>query len=402
MSLGYVPHLRPGALLFTAIAWRHLLNGRAHQSSSVEDVYGHIGGRKRNIFGERVAYASRALFAGVVSPRDVLTSHTLFGVYSVALSHQLSEAWAKSLINGDRRYSGHPRQLGRIQYVTAGLQSCRTCFVRDMDEHGFPSWYVLHVLPPIHHCPYHGDLLITEIKGRVGRNMWEPRLPRGVPADGTTPRVIKVSDGYADYLRYWQYLFERRLAVLDGESWASLMDVVVDRIGSHQDAVREISTQITQLWQAPPEHIPLILGNHVQNDFVFKELHHQAVPSRVAQRLVMLTACARLGFYSLPQSSLEQLNMSLQPTSVEGSPKTKEWIIRQELIKAGYPLAMAGGLAAGEPIARVAALAGCSRNPVRSAIAVFSTPILEELRQLESWADNSWLAHELKKRSVHP
>lgn len=402
IRLGYVPYLRPGALIFTAIVWRHIFNGATSELRSLEEVYGHVGGRKRNLFGERVLFASKSLFGDSLSPKDVLSRHTLFGIYSRALPQQVADQWAKEIVDGERRGGAHTQIQVSVatkgfRFSTAGLRSCKTCVMQDVDEFGFPMWHLLHALPPIHHCPHHGDVLTTEIKGNIGGNMWKLRLPTGVSMEKQDQRFESASDGYAAYLRLWIDLFEGRLPIIAADSWANCMDRVAQRMGSTEKAIDELSKQLTQSWGSPPDRLPEMLGTHIQHDFVKNELEHRTAPSRIAQKLVILAACDSLGILPAAGDAPKQLNMPL-PGGQEGQLPPKEKLLRSALLPTGFPLAIASGLASGHSTLNVGRSASVHRHQVQRAIASIPDSTLEELSVLGSWPVDSWLPKEILRR----
>ena len=402
IPLGYVPYLRPGALIFTAIAWRHLLMGGISEKKSVEEVYGHIGGRKRNLFGERVQFASKALFGKDKSPEEVLLRHTLFGVYSRALPQRAADAWAKALVDGDIGSQVRGRMRVAVargfRFITADLRSCKTCVTQDMDEFGFPSWYVLHVLPPVHHCPAHGDALTTEIKGNVGGNMWNLRLPTGASIKNSDRRFESASDGYVAYLRLWKDLFEGGLLTIAADAWAHYIDLVTERMGGTENAIGELHEQLAQSWNSPPDRLHDVLGTHIQHDFLRNELEHRSAPGRIAQKLVILTACDALGILPDRGSLPEQMNMPLGSCKHIGQLQAREQLLRDALLHAGFPLAIAPGLASSLSTWEISKSTGVHRHLVQKAIKSFSASTLDELRVLPSWSKDSWLQKEMLRR----
>lgn len=399
MQLGYAPYLRPGALLLTAVVWRHLLNGGTSETRSIEEVYGHIGGRKRNVFGERVKHASSALFGRYVTPMDVLLRHTLFGVYSRALPKRIANLWAMTLIDGQASHvkgMARPSSSKKFRYVTEDLRSCRACIEQDIDELGYPSWYVLHTLPPVHHCPMHGDPLVTEIKGSVGGNMWKLRLPTGNAIKNSALRFESASDGYAAYLRLWMDVMEGRLTTITADAWADYVDRLTERLGGTENAVGELCEQLTRLWELPTDRLREILGNHLQRDFVRIELEHRTAPGQIAQKLVVLTACDALGIAreALP----EQMCMLLLSSESSSEVHARKLLLRGAIVDSGFPLAIASGLASGYSKLGVGKSTGVHRHTVQRFIESLPTSTLVELSSLGPWAVDSWLPKELLRR----
>lgn len=401
-SLGYVPFLPPGALILTAIVWSHQLRGRHSEQKAIEDVYGHIGGRKRNLFGERIHFASRALFGNSLTSNETLLRHTFFGIYSRALPQPTADKWAMALVKGEQR--DLPRRNNKFflrerqfRTVTADLRSCKDCISQDVDELGFPAWHILHMLPPVHHCPHHGSPLSIEIKGRVGDNMWKLGLPTGLSSDRPSPRFEAASDGYVAYLRSWVDLFEGRLPMIAADAWANCIDAIVEQMGTVENAVGEISKRLNESWNLPPALFPEKLGTHFQHDFLRNELGHRTAPVRIAQKLVILTACDSLGILPVEKIHPEQLNIPLHSKGQANQSSVSERL-RDALIHAGFPLAIVAGLASGLSALDTSKRSGVRRHKVLRAIGSLPTALLEELSALESWGVDSWLSKELLRR----
>lgn len=229
--------------------------------------------------------------------------------------------------------------------------------------------------------------------------MWKLRLPTGVAIE--TPGKIHVtpSEGYAAYLRLWIDLFEGRQPIVSADNWAQFMDFVVERMGSTEVAIDVISQQVTLLWGIRPELVSAALGNHIQRGFVRNELEHRTAPSRIAQKLVLLTACDSMGISPSEKTTPDQMSLLLSSTRHAARLQPKEQILRTVLLQTGYPLMLVPALAAGQNLSSIAKNTGVSRNQVRRAIGGIPHATLFELNALDSWADESWLTKELQKRS---
>lgn len=399
LSLGYVPYLPSGALLFTAIAWLHQLRGRHSQAKAIEDVYGHIGGSKRNLFGERIHFASRAIFGNSLSPEEVLCRHTFFGIYSRALPERIAEKWAAALVEGNQRRTYNKVYMrGKDQSVTSGLRSCKECIIQDIDEQGFPSWRILHMLPPVHHCPHHGNELSTEIEGRVGGGVWKICLPTGRSNGTPSPRFEAACDGYAAYLRNWKDLSEGRLPIVAADRWANFVDTILVQTGTIETAIDAISKKLKESWSLPPVRLSEILGKHIQHDFLRSELEHRTSPGRIAQKLVILSACDSMGIFPTACTQDEQLTLSLPSSKQANQLSVREHLLRDALLTTGFPLAIVPGMVSGLSAWDVSKLAGVHRHKVKRAIACLPTELLEELSSHEHWEVDSWLSMELHRR----
>lgn len=400
-QLGFVPHLREGALIFTAIVFRFILNGCTHHNHAIAEVNGSIGSGNKNLFGERVRFFSQALFADSKAPEDVLMHHTLIGIYSRAMTKESAGLWIKSAL--EARQEVRPRNRFRqavprgFRHVLPDLRSCSKCMKQDIDEFGFPSWYLLHVLPPVHHCPYHGQALVTEATaGLQGR--WKLKLPTGRSSDSVRLDPEFASNGYASYLRRWVEVFEGGIPTISADTWPDYIDLVVRDLGGTERATKALSSELESSWGMHPVRLPQLLGSHLHSDFVKDELEHRSGPVRVAQKLIILDACESLGFRRANGAQPEQLGMPLPSNGVDSESCTREKTLRRAFGSRGVPLVIVPSLSEGYSAYKIGKRHGVSDNVVYRAIDQLSLALLEELSAMGSWPADSWLVRALRNR----
>jgi hypothetical protein len=339
-------------------------------------------------FGKHVVVATRALFGNSVSPLKVLESHTFFGVYGRALSQEAAESWAQRQIQGSNNGFAFLRAglQASFQFATKQLRACGTCVARDMDETGFPSWYVLHQLPPVHHCPIHGDELKSECNHRTHVTNWKLRLPTGSSVSCPELRRTAGSDGYAAYMRLWVELFEGKLSIVSADHWTRCTSAMVERLGSVDNAIREVSKSVSQLWGLSCDHVAQLLGSHVQETFVSNEVQRGGLPGRIAQKLVILTAYEAVGIVQTRQSGSSQMELAL-PSCDEFALQDQEF--RSALVNRGFPLAFIESLLRGSSMRDVARSAGMNRKSVRKLLVELSTE--QAAGRLPPSPKNAWL-----------
>lgn len=401
-TLGYVPYLRPGALLFTLIVFRYFQTGRRSKERILFDVYGTIGGRKRNLFGESVATIANQIFGGSVQPKDVLLRHTLFGVYSRALSPTVSTTWSSALIAGDRSLSAQ-KILGvhsalSLRLVTQDLRSCTQCVAEDIDAYGFGQWRILHQIPTLLCCPEHGCPLNEEVKGAKAGNIWPYAFPHGrisTPADRIS---WTASDGHSTYLELWTELFDGKLPVLTSHAWAAYMDLVVAKIGGLTSAQTEIEAAIRRSWSTDTTSIRSTLGNHIEDDFVRAELSHYSRSIRLAQKLIILGAISTLGIAPPDASEFSQLRIDLcSKLNGDCEPSLQERL-RRFLLDATIPGALAPFLLSDRNICQIARDAGVHRRHVWKTMERIPDLLLDEIASAQESSGKSWVMTELQRR----
>lgn len=136
----------------------------------------------------------------------------------------------------------------------------------------------------------------------------------------------------------------------------------------------------------------------MQVDFLRFELEHRSTTTRIAQKLVILGACESLGVLTAKERVSEQLAIPLNNGRRRSLQESRENLIRDALLSAGFPPAIAPGLASNCSIASFNRTTGIHRHRVQRSIQSFPDAALDELSSLGTWPDDSWLAKELARR----
>ena len=404
VTLGYVPSLRPGALLFTLAAFRYSQTGRRDKNAVLVDLYGTAGGRKRNLFGESVATISKRAFGDLVPFRDVLLRHTFFGVYSRAMSPAASAAWSDALIAGDRSHRAQKvlrnfNSSGQFHLVTRSLRSCPQCVADDIDAYGFGQWRILHQIPALFCCPEHGLALNDEVSGGVAGNVGQYALPRGKISTPANRIPWAASDGHSTYLHLWTQLLEGKLPVVTSHAWAAYMDVVVSRVGGIASARTEIESTIRRTWSTGIENITSLTGRHIVENFIHAELSHNSAPVRLAQKLVVLGAISALGIDLPTTGESSQLSLDLSSKFDEYSEPSLQERLRRALLDVALPGSLAPLLLTDRNTSQIARDASVHRSSVWKAMQKIPNRLLEEIASTTKWPAKSWVTTEIKRRT---
>lgn len=403
VTLGYVPSLRPGALLFTLTAFRYFQTGRRDKNAILVDLYGTTGGRKRNLFGASVATISKRAFGDFVPPRDVLLRHTFFGVYSRAMSPAASAAWSDALIAGDRSHRAQKvlrnfDSSRQFHLVTRSLRSCPQCVADDIDAYGFGQWRILHQIPAVLCCPEHGLALTDEVSGGIAGNVGQYVLPRGKISTLANRFPWAASDGHSTYLHLWTQLLEGKLPVVTSHAWAAYMDVVVSRFGGIASAQAEIESTIQRTWSTGIASITSRTGRHIMENFIHAELSHNSAPSRIAQKLVVLGAVSALGSDLPTAGESSQLRLDLSSKLNEDSEPPLQEQLRRFLLDVALPGSLAPYLLTDRNTTQIARDAGVHRCHVWRTMQRIPNRLLDEIASTQKWSAKSWVTIELKRR----
>jgi hypothetical protein len=378
----------------------------ATHRNAVSSVYGIYGGGKRNLFGERANFTASAVFGGSVTALHVLERHTFFGIYGRALSKSGAAAWADFLAEGKRVGKAAPMPWTKLsasgfRIATRELRSCSKCVSRDLEEHGLAFWHVLHHLPPVHHCPIHGIRLAPETFERANGHFPDFTLPTKADVAKTElPSSEIESEGYASYLRLWVSLLDGRMDLVAADKWSSCIASLAVTFGSEHDAVHAINQEISEHWGCSSDRVAELLGNHVQHDFVAMELQQKANAFRVAQKLVLLTACESLGV--VDTTGTQQMSLALPSALAPSHPLRPEDALRTSIVDMGIPLAIVPALVRARSLREVARITGVSRPTIRAAIAGLTPDELAILRDQSLRAGNGWLSKRLEHQMEMP
>jgi hypothetical protein len=407
-ALGYMPLLRPGATLFSAM----VVHRRMYEALSNESSFEAICGKKKAglILGTGAAEVARRLFGSGTSARQVLDQHTLFGIYSRVMNTHLADQLANQIISGDgsrfrHAFRGH-RQRRIPRLATPFQRSCQRCIEEDMERQGFSSWKVLHQLPSVGHCPMHGILLHQEESERncAIRN-WCSALPGETQPQDPLPKWVTfpMSDGYASYLKLWVEVFEGNLTGIAPDIWMLVMDAVVDNLGSLSEASEQIHRAIERSWGAPVSAIASFLDIADGEAFVRAELEQRVQASYVASRLVIVAALDDLNL-SPPRRQQPPWRFPVELSSIRpfGSwltPQSQEEL-RRCVMEAGFPPALFRKLADDLDVYAIDREIGVDRLMIRKFATRIPDDLLHRLSMEQTWSSSSWLMKELRRREI--
>ncbi|MCX7514989.1 TniQ family protein [Frateuria hangzhouensis] len=382
------------------------------QSSSAGQSLKAILGREnqRGVLGAGASEATRRLFGLSVPVRQVLEQHTLFGVYSRTMPASVANALASRLESGKgdavhAAFRGHRRR--RIpRLATTCLRSCDGCIQEDMDHQGFASWRVLHLLPSIGHCPYHG----TELRDEGGisnnaRRRWPLTLPGEHKSRKTNAKAstLPISDGYCAYLHLWKETFGGDLIGIAPDLWMLVMDAVVRRFGTLARACEVIEATIRQLWDVSVGQVAAALDIADGELFVNAELDQRVQASYVASRLVIVGALDHLQMSPPRRQSpphLVPLELSqAKPFGSWLSPRTQAEL-RRYVMDANFPPALYRALAGDVDVYSIDASLRIDRLLVRRFATTLPGELLETMSKEQTWSNSSWLMKEMRRREV--
>ena len=152
-----------------------------------------------NFLGRDAIKLSKHAFAGDLSPADLILKHSAWPVYSSLVSRRLAHNWYLRNVSGAAGSSTreiHSPIQGEL--FARRWRSCRLCAIEQTCKLGTAHWMVIHQLPGIYHCPFHGQPLDIECEkcgqalggAGVGRLPGEPCKSCGGTAAVRSDRVL--------------------------------------------------------------------------------------------------------------------------------------------------------------------------------------------------------------------
>ena len=401
--IGFLPLLRPGDLLFTAMALQRQIVGGTTVDEAIVDVRGYMS-RQRNSMGRNSSLAGLRIFGRQGQGTRVLLEHTLAGVYVRAMSETAAAAWVQQseALGGRRMCKALGLRTWRGNHVcSAYLRSCRACVDADTSARGFAAWRVLHQVPALERCPFHGTVLVQELappfRQRKDPPLWHPRLPTG-NASSEAHAPLPLTEGHAEYLKLWLELVNGELPAVRADQWRVVVGACADKVGGMSGLQLLLNHQIESSWgvslDALAEHLSLAGGP----SFIAEELLLRTTPKDIARRLVVYSSAMQLGLVVPDEGQIEiPLAVGAQLPSVPPD-TTPESALRAAIAMYGLPVAVGDVLLAGWNNRATARKGGVSRITMRGFRRHLPTQLLQDLQNCKHFREDSWLACELRRR----
>lgn len=392
-------------MLFNAMALQRRIVQGTGIDQAIVDVRGSLS-RQRNVMGTDPAIVARRVFGVHQSDPAVLLRHTLSGVYCRAMPLDVEQAWLQRF--GHKRYRKATCAALGLRAWKDGeicsdyLRSCRKCVSADVEDRGFAAWRVLHQVPSIERCPTHGDVLANELAPPYRVRKEPPLWPLRLPSGGTPSRQdapLPLSEGYAQYLKLWQALFQGELPAVRANRWRMLIIEQTHAAGSMQSLQGVLEEQIERSWEVPlavlAEHLALDGGAR----FVANELQLRTKAKDIARRLIVYSAAMALGLLTADGDQLELNLISNRQQDHILSETPAERALRAAIAAHGFSIALEDALLTGGTPAAVIRSGATTRNTLSPFRRQLPTPLLEALLRCERFGKRSWVRCELRRRT---
>lgn len=404
--IGFLPLLRHGDLLFTAIVLRHHTAACTRKGNAVLDVRGRRSSLPTCLCSD-IMEAGPRLFGRPGGQLDILLSHTILGVYARAASRGFLRQWPKEFTERTFRHS--IRQLGISRHKHRELSSvalrwCHSCVEADIEGQGFAAWRVLHQISSLDRCPYHGDPLRSGASPSIKSEVpWPLYLPSdSVQFEETrTHQPIPMSEGYGSYLKLWPRLLDGHLQVVTPEYWWDVVAQIVDKIGNVASAGRRLRKYIEASWGSSIDEISTRLSIEGGASFIEDELRLRSQPIHIARRLVLYSAATAMG---LLDDALVQPELTFTPFQLTVASATQPECatdLLNSVIAAGLPIASVQALLKYPGIDLAAGAARVTPEALRGFVHELPDELLSKLSvRFRELRQKSWLASELHRRAA--
>ncbi len=114
-----------------------------------------------NLIGYRAETFAKNVLADVLSPSTLISQHSIFPLFSSALSIEAEQKWSTALIEGNATVSTlFTRSLSLKSHVATSPRACPDCINDDLDKYGMAYWRSLHQIKWLNVCPVHQKKLL--------------------------------------------------------------------------------------------------------------------------------------------------------------------------------------------------------------------------------------------------
>lgn len=411
-TVGFMPFLAAGDLLFNAFVLRHRMIDGATQKDAVRELR-ETSSLSRDAFGADARALSRTVFGRSLGVRELMLQNTAFGAFGRAMSVDAEIECVRAQEVGHTGTALHRLMQSerRKRLTTFSLRSCSKCVVGDIERHGFATWRVLHQMNALDRCPEHGEPLRAELAPAArsdGKHLlWQLMLPCGSSECDSSEKqeAIPLSEGYAAYLKLWLRVFAGDLQVVRPAAWREFIDSLVYRAGGSAQVQQLLEQTVESTWEAPYAQVAKWLDLSGGSSFIAEELASVTQPQDLARRLVVYASAQHAG---LVRKEHEQLMLG-RMRDPEGGPLIGAGTTRQQaykelwaiVVNAGYPSALADALFENVRPAEAARMSGLTSAVVINVIKGLPPDLLRALAPLlPSNGANTWLERELSRRSL--
>ncbi len=332
-----------------AINVYRLLWGLSNQEHAVKMV---LGSDKANAKGiESNAKILATTIFPLLSPRQILERHTIFGYFSRLLDERVADAWAVALIDLHGR-AGNFRQYLPAQGMRLfkpEMWFCADCRQNDQRDFGFSTWRYIHQLHGLAWCPTHGRPLLAFC--RNCKSHFDPvtsgRLP-GEPCRrcGGLDPVAESSNsvGSSQLATDIASLIDGSLPILRPKNFAVFVRGFVAGVGGVQPAIQAIQEELHKTWGTRQPF-------NLDANCIEAELRLLRDASYGLSRMVLYGALNRMA------------------PAVQHAVDSNSAVLDDCLAKHNLPLGLASGLQDFRLISELAPLTGVSASRIRAAIA---------------------------------
>jgi len=404
--IGFLPLLRHGDLLFTAIVLRHHTVACTRKGKATLDIRGRLSSSPTCLWSD-IAEAGPRLFGSSGVQKEILLSHTILGVYARAASPDCLHHWPEEFTGGTFRRA--IQQLGisprkHRELSSFALRWCHSCVEADIESQGFAAWRVLHQIPSFDRCPYHGNSLRSGAPLSIKSDApWPLYLPSDGVQIGEPPThgPIPMSEGYSRYLKLWPQLLDGRLQVVTPEYWWDVVAQIIDKVGNVASAGQRLRKFIEASWGCSIDEISTRLSIEDGTSFIEDELRLRSQPIHVARRLILYSAATAMKLLgdALVQSELTFTPFQLSVASVTQPACATELL--SSAVAVGLPIASAQALLKYPGIDLAAGAARVSPGALRDFVHELPDELLSRLSaKFRELRQRSWLASELRRRAA--
>lgn len=153
------PRLPAGATLNSLAIWMRRAIGVSSGQRFFRECYGFAPERAEsgNPYGQGAQWLADRMLNGRLSGEELIQRYTLLGLLGPAMGCNWWGNRFRTLIA-----QGQPtRRLMQGALATKALAWCPDCSEQDVAANGWAPWRVVHQVPFVHHCVWHGTPLLS-------------------------------------------------------------------------------------------------------------------------------------------------------------------------------------------------------------------------------------------------
>ena len=155
--LSFFPTPYKDEILYGICSRYHNRIGNIHHSVTMKELFGEKYRSSKLLFPTALSYLESELPPfSKISALSLLQNNTPYNYFKAFLPESRRESLKGAMLNNDGKNAAIIAGLGTDLTMFKSLRFCPECVKEDVNQYGEGYWHIIHQIPGVFICPYHG------------------------------------------------------------------------------------------------------------------------------------------------------------------------------------------------------------------------------------------------------